>query len=71
MKLMHDTKPTGAQGTWLERGVVALARRTIEQMGLALASANGRARSATMSPDCARCGDPPPFADTEASWRHL
>jgi hypothetical protein len=27
--------------------------------------------SCRQSPDCARCGDPPPFADTEASWRHL
>jgi hypothetical protein len=55
----------------MERGVVALVRRTIKRMGLALASAARPARGAGMSLGFARRIDPPPFADTEASWHHL
>jgi hypothetical protein len=71
MKLMQDTNAPGAQGTWLEGGVVALAQRTIGRMGLALAGATRAARGAGMAPGCARRTDPPPFADTEAGWHHL
>jgi hypothetical protein len=71
MKLLHDTNATGAQGAGMERGVVALARRTIEGMGLWLAGATRPARGAGTSPGSARRTDPPPFADTEASWHHL
>jgi hypothetical protein len=70
MKLMHDTNATGAQGAGMDSGVVALARRTIERMGGWLASATRPARGAGMSPGSGRT-DPPPFADTEASWHHL
>jgi hypothetical protein len=71
MKLMHDSNATGAQGAGMESSMAALARRTIERMGLWLASATRPARGAGMSPGFARRTDPPPFADTEASWHHL
>ncbi len=71
MKLMHDTNVPGTQGTWLECGVVALGQRTIGRMGLALAGATRAVRGAGMVPGHARRTDPPPFADTEASWHHL
>lgn len=71
MKLLHEKYATRAQGIWLESGVVALARRTIERMGQALTSTRHPARGVEMSPEAARRTDPLPFADTEASWHHL
>lgn len=56
----------------MEVGVVALVRRTIERMGLALlTSATRPAQAAGMSPGSARRIEPPLFADTEAGWHHL
>lgn len=71
MKLMQDTNPTEARGPGLQSGAVALARRAIGRMGLALAGATRAARGTGVSPGLARRTDAPPFADTEASWHHL
>ncbi len=71
MKLMQDTNPPEARGAWLQGGTVALVRRAIERMGLALAGATRAARGTGVAPGLARRTDAPPFADTEASWHHL
>lgn len=71
MKPMHETHATGAQWAWLESGVVVLARRAIRRMSQALAGAAHPAPGARASAGCVRRAEPPPFADTQASWHHL
>jgi hypothetical protein len=71
MKLMHDTEETAVRQSWLGSRVVALARRTITQIGLPLPGMPRVPWGAVKWPGAAPRPAPPPFADTEASWHTL